>query len=404
MTERLTELRSLLTSSQYGWKLSLITSGKGAYGFYVDFNEDMTCSLVGDLTAETSSTLGTSTYRVIWAMNASLVFDTFNYVTMLQEPSSSYGGTAPNGYSSDIEFEYLKSSGDSIYMRGKKYLNEMVLVKATAAEKTAYLDDILNTLKTSVDSYFATHFNNYITIDGIANKIDIAFSNANKTFTLQFVNSEGTVESYTGKFNYEPAGLNFAQKVVVNGVDFVRATIQNDLFTLYDSTGKSYVIQQNSSPIMPIESLYGYNKVYKVLGTPEDDNVLPIVNIESTFPQVLQNTITRFGTVRLRHFTFRFEGINKMNINVFYYSTSNFTATMTVDYTYEDGILTLSNPTGNTSGNWNTRRTVLRELEDYILNNSSYRVDWVPNDLGIPVVGWYSIDNPNNIIYSYLMN
>jgi hypothetical protein len=77
---------------------------------------------------------------------------------------------------------------------------------------------------------------------------------------------------------------------------------------------------------------------------------------------------------------------------------------MTVDYTYEDGILTLSNPTGNTSGNWNTRRTVLRELEDYILNNSSYRVDWVPNDLGIPVVGWYSIDNPNNIIYSYLMN
>src|SRR5690606_638399 len=125
---------------------------------------------------------------------------------------------------------------------------------------------------------FATHFNNYITIDGIANKIDIAFSNANKTFTLQFVNNEGNVESYVGKFNYEPAGLNFAQRVTIKGTEFVRATLLNNVFTLYDSTGKSYVIQQNPSPIMPIESLYGYNKVYKVLGTPEDVNVLPVVN------------------------------------------------------------------------------------------------------------------------------
>src|SRR5690606_31421498 len=183
-----------------------------------------------------------------------------------------------------------------------------------------------------------------------------------------------------------------------------RGTLVDNVLTIYDADGKAYIVQQNPSPIMPIESLYGYNKVNKVLGTPTDVNALPAVNITSTFPTILQNAITRFGTVRLRHFAFKFDGRNKLSINVYYFSTAAFTATMTVDYTYEDGILTLSNPTGNTSGNWNTRRSVLRELEDYILDSSPYRVDWVPNDNGVPVAGWYSVDNPDNVIYGNLMN
>src|SRR5690606_26055078 len=252
MDERLTELRDLLMAAPNGWKTSINTGGKGAYGFYINFAEDMTCTMVGDLTSSTSETPSTSTYRVIWAMNASLVFDTFNYITMLQEPSSNFGGTAPHGYRSDIEFEYIKSSGDSIYMRGKKYQNDFILVKATAEEKRAYLDNILFTLKTRLDEYLSSHFNNYIEIQGIVNKVDINFSNADKTFTFQFINDNGQTESHVGKFNYEPSGMNFAQPVQINDVLFVRGTLVDNVLTIYDADGKAYIVQQNPSPIMPI--------------------------------------------------------------------------------------------------------------------------------------------------------
>lgn len=404
MNERLTEFRKLLTSSPHGWKLSLNTSGKGGYGFYVNFNEDMTCSMVGDLNNNTSATVQTSTYRVNWAMNASLLFDTFNYITMLQEPSSNFGGTAPNGYKSDIEFEIIESSGDSIYMMGKKYLNLMVLVKASADEKAQYLDNGLAKLKNKHEDYMSNHFNNYVNIEGEENNVDVSFNIPNKTLLLQVLNKEGSVDSYMGKFNYETAILNFSHPVLINDILFRRATLVDDVLTLYDKEGKDYIVKQNQNPNLPLESLYGYNKTNKAIGTPAGVNVLPEVSISSTFPTIIENIITKFGTVKLVDFNFKFEGKNKININVKYFSTAAYTATMSFDYTYENGILTLSNPTGNTSGNWNTRRSVLRELEDYLLDNSPYKVDWVPTSTGVPVGGWYSINDSSNIVYGNLLN
>jgi len=86
---------------------------------------------------------------------------------------------------------------------------------------------------------------------------------------------------------------------------------------------------------------------------------------------------------------------------VYYTSSADFVATMTVDYVMNNGEITLSNPTGNTSGNWNTRRAVLREFEDYILNNKTFKVEWVKTTEGASVIGWRSVSNPNNLIYGF---
>src|SRR5690606_23308807 len=129
-------------------------------------------------------------------MNASLGCDIFNYITMLQEPSSSYGGTSPNGYQSDIEFEYIKSANDSIYLRGKKYMNDFILVKASAEEKSNFLAGKMNELRTSLISFFQNKFNNYIDIEGISNKVEINFNTLNKTYTAQYIDSDGSVKSF----------------------------------------------------------------------------------------------------------------------------------------------------------------------------------------------------------------
>jgi len=403
MNERLTDLRTRLVESEHGWNASLNTGGKGGYGFYVNFKTANDVEMLGDLNQTTGTELSASTYRVTWAMNASLLFDTFNYITMLQEPSSQFGGTSPNGYQSDIEFEYIKASNDSLYLRGKKYFNDLILVKATSNQKAAYLAGKMNELRVGLISYFQTKFNNYIEVPGIENKVEINFNTSNKIFTTQFIDEDGTVKSFAGKFNFNADGINFSIPVVLNNITFVRSTLIDGVIKLYDTQGKEYMMKQNSSPILPIENVYGYNKTYKNIAS--NTSALPTVSIESDFTAVwntvVQNFISSGRTVR--YFELKFEGARSVVFNLYYAAgTSNFTAAVTFQYTIENGIITLSNPTGHTAGNWNTRRAQIQPLETYLFNLGPAKIDWVPNSGGLVIGGLYKVGSPSNVFYGLL--
>lgn len=403
MNERLTELRTKLLDSENGWNASLNTGGKGGYGFYINFKSGDNVEMMSDLNATTGTQLSASTYRVIWAMNASLLFDTFNYITMLQEPSSQFGGTSPNGYQSDIEFEYIKASNDSLYLRGKKYLNDLILVKATSNQKTAYLSGKMNELRLGLISYFQNKFNNYIEVAGIENKIEVNFNTANKVFTAQYIDTDGTVKSFAGKFNFNADGINFSVPIILNGKVFVRATLVDGIIKMYDSLNNEHIVKQNSSPILPIENVYGYNKTYKNIAT--TTSALPNISIESDFTAVwktvVQNFISSGRTVR--YFELKFEGAKSIVFNLYYAAgTSNFTASVTFQYTIENGVITLSNPTGHTGGNWNTRRAQIQPLETYLFNLGPAKIDWVPNSEGLVIGGFYQVSNPNNVFYGLL--
>lgn len=403
MNERMSELRTKLLDAPNGWKASLNTSGKGGYGFYLNFKPGMNVEMLSDLNATTGTQLSESTYRVIWAMNASLVFDTFNYITMLQEPSSSYGGTSPNGYQSDIEFEYIKSANDSIYLRGKKYMNDFILVKASAEEKSNFLAGKMNELRTSLISFFQNKFNNYIDIEGISNKVEINFNTLNKTYTAQYIDSDGSVKSFSGKFNFDANGLNSSVPIVINGKIFERATLIDGIIKMYDSTGKEYVVKQNLSPILPIENVYGYNKTYKNIST--TTSALPAISITSEFTSVWNTVVSNFVNSgrSVRYFELKFEGARSMIFNLYYAAgATNYTASVTFDYNIENGIITLSNPTGHTSGNWNTRRAQIQPLETYLFNLGPAKIDWVPNNDGQVIGGFYSTTNSNNVFYGFL--
>lgn len=254
MDERLTELRDLLTNAPNGWKASLNTTGKGAYGFYVDFREDMTCSMVSDLTSETSSTLHSSTYRVIWAMNASLVFDTFNYVTMLQEPSSSFGGTAPNGYQSDIEFEYVKSSGDSVYMRGKKYLNDLVLVKASAEESKEFESGGYALAIEQQERFFIENENPYIEIEDV--QIGLALNESDKLLSFTVLEN-GSAKVFTGKYFYSLSGSEVLSNIGVFGTNIEKLLFKEKKLYVIDSDGNEYEVKNSTAPILPLHVLMG---------------------------------------------------------------------------------------------------------------------------------------------------
>ncbi|GGH22772.1 DUF4302 domain-containing protein [Sphingobacterium alkalisoli] len=403
ISKKLDELKLALLSSPYGWRASLNTNVRGGYGFYINFKADETIEMLSDFNTTTSENLKESTYRVRWGMDASLLFDTYNYITMLQDPNPSVnGGTGGQGLQSDVEFEYVHIAQDSIVLRGKRYKNLLLLTKLSQVDQQSYLTGQYRTSIAAVNDYFATHENNYIEIDGVTEKVEIVPNSLNKNFLFQYISNSDGVKSVTYKYNYELGGINFNVPLNVENVFFIRGELKNGEFYLYDTTGKEYPVYQHSSPIMPMEQVFAYNGVYRTLYI--TGNVMP-AGVTSEFNNVFNTTVSKFaGTNRpTRYLFFRLTNSTTFYVEFAYSSgTSNFTATASIPYTREGDIIRLAgnNSLISYSTNWNTRRTQIIDLENYLLG-AEFKMDWVtstdPNvkNLG----GLYKTNNPSSFIY-----
>lgn len=404
MSARINELNSGLLSAEHGWKAYLTTSAKGGYGFYMDFDASQSVVMVADLNEATATERSTSSFRIKWVMNATLIFDTYNYITMLQDPSpSSYGGSPGSGLQSDIEFEYQRTSGDSLILRGFKYKNELVLVKATAAEKDRYLGTAFKENIDEVNDYFTVKQNNYITVDGIKNKVEFVLDKSNKAGKLQFIDDNGEVVQIPGKYNYEDVGINFAPYFGLGSIIFVKGKMENGEFVLIAKDGTKYVIRQNDTPILPMATLFNYNGTYRELYI---GNSLP-AGVTSGFNTAYQACVSKFAAMNPRRtlVDVRFILSNSGTARVITRNnngTTTFTANATYNYKYENGVLTLSNAAYD--DNWAARTTQLIDIQNYFTNGGPFRVDYVksanPNVTNIG--GLYRVADATSFFYGSL--
>src|SRR5690606_30601367 len=258
MAQQLAELENKLLESEGAWKASLNTgtsTNKGAYNFYIDFNNDNTCKMQGDLTNETASVWHETTYRIIWAMNASLLFDTFTYITMLQEPSNSYGGTAPHGYRSDIEFEYIRSTADSVFFKGKKYSHDLVLTKIDQDDMAALDNGELASMRDNVIDYFSNNTNAYFLMDSDI-KYAVAIDRGGKTLSVTWLDNEDKVHSQTSGFAYSLTGIDIFQPINMEETTLSKIDFTGSSVNMVSSSGH-YEMKNNPTPILPITTLFG---------------------------------------------------------------------------------------------------------------------------------------------------
>ncbi|MGV3765661.1 MAG: DUF4302 domain-containing protein [Chitinophagaceae bacterium] len=404
MSARIDELNSRLLEAEHGWKAALTTSAKGGYGFYMDFDATQSVIMVADLNNTTATQSQNSTFRIKWVMNATLIFDTYNYITMLQDPSpSSYGGTAGSGLQSDVEFEFVRSTTDSLFLKGFKYRNDFVLVKATAEEKQRYLSSAFKENIDDINDYFTVSQNNYINVAGLNNKIEFVLDKSSKIAQLQFTDNDGKVVQIKGKYNFEDVGINFASGFTINGVTFVKGKLENGIFVLYANDGTRYEIKQNDIPILPMKTLFAYNGTYRELYI---GSGLP-AGITSGFNAAYQGSVSKFAAMSPSRtlVDVRFTLANSTSATVTTRNnngTTTFTAVATFKYTYEDGVLTLSNPTYD--NNWTARVTQLIDIQNYFATGGPFRVDYVqstnPNVTNIG--GLYRIADNSSFFYGSL--
>jgi len=338
-------------------------------------------------------------------MNATLIFDTYNYISMLQDPNPAvYGGNAGSGLQSDVEFEYQRINGDSIILSGFKYKNELILVKVTADQKNRYLSAAYNANIDTITNYFNGKNFNYINLAGLNNKVQFIFDKGNKTVIFQYTDNNGNVVKIDGKYNFEDAGLIFNNGgVVVNGITFVRGGMENGDFVLYAVNGDKYVVRQNSVPILLMQNLFLYNGLYKELYIPPN----PPQSINSAFNAVYLACATNLAKLKparsILDIRFVLASSNTATLIVRTQDVNGFyVANATYNYTYINGIITLSNPSYD--GNFTQRKVDFATLINYFANDAVFKVDYVITNIpNFPLVGgMYKVSDNTSFFYGVL--
>lgn len=237
LNEVLSNYKSQLVSSVYGWKAILYPDGGAAYSFLFQFSENDRVRMYSDINQHTAAESKESTYRLQALQRPSLLFDTYSYLHILADPDASKsGGDWGEGQYSDFEFSFESASADTITLSGHYNGSRLVLVRATQDEAENYIRRIAATGRTFENiNHLTTYFKrltagNYVfdlSMDIPGRRISFSYYEGDvaRTFTTSyyytenglvllepFANSQLTIRSLTA-VQYHATGRRFTLKI-----------------------------------------------------------------------------------------------------------------------------------------------------------------------------------------------
>ena len=341
-----TKVNTILTTAPNGWIATLPTQAGGGYGFYITFDTNQVVTMYSDLADEYSGKAKTSTFRVKPNAGAMLIFDTYNSISLLNDPNpNSFGGVSGSGHKSDAEFIYDRSTEDSIIFTGKKYRQPFKLVKATAEQAKIYKEGGYKTAIEKFKNFFLTTSYPYIEIvSGAATlKTGLAFDfsttlTAGKRVTMTGLLADGKLSKITSKFAFKLDGADFlGTGLVYNGFTFVKALWKNDTtLALYDSSGKEYIVKSSPVPLVPLSILIGEG--YKIVVVPNATTYpgwsTDFVSRRESAAKGVARWSAGSGSFKLQNITFNFNDVTKKLVVSVDIPDEKNARSLTFNYTY----------------------------------------------------------------------
>lgn len=275
MGKAIAEVKNILSTAPNGWVATTPTGDGGGYGFFMTFDATENVTMFADMNDVTSANSIASYYRIKQDAGVDLVFDTYCYLTWLNDPTpSTFGGNLKTGFKSDVDFIYQRSTTDSIIFLGKRYRQQLTLVKATAAQKASYMAGELKTAIDKLKNYLTANKNPYIEIvSGSATlKLGVTPNLTNTVATGKRLDLTGVLtDGNTVASSGQKIALNLNGADILNGglvwqgITFVSIRWKDaTTLAMYDRTGKEYIIKNSATPLVPLYQLWGskYNGLY----------------------------------------------------------------------------------------------------------------------------------------------
>lgn len=213
LEESVTADKALLESASNGWELHLWTGQDYSYGgftYFLKFSNDKV-TVQGDVSSKIRLDDGTyatpdystsSSYDIISDEGPVLTINTFNEILhFLATPSMAND----EGWQQDYEFAITRVTNDSIYLRGKKWGNHMVMTRV--ADDVNWTSEVSQMVDMDHHMYWT-----YDVRQG-ADSIGNVVLNGNRVLTLTTADS-----TQTRPFYYSTDGIVLQRPVIIGGV------------------------------------------------------------------------------------------------------------------------------------------------------------------------------------------
>ena len=266
-----------LKSSPYGWMASINTK-EGYYRFWMSFGPGDSVIMYTDNTKYDGykQVADTSTFAFKALQRPTLIFDTYSYLSIINDPNPGISGDAAGGYkglNSDFEFEVDSVKNDIFYMTGRINRVGAVFKKASAADLEGVRNGLMMDLPKQVSDSLAYY---YIKASYGGTEIVVKVTGTRLLYTFWYNDGKAQGEENTGYFNVEVDGstdLFFPQPVVTPTV--LLTGLKYDIHTnqyigFYTDNGNLLTATVSyDPPDFPLSTIFGYigggTKVFNTL-------------------------------------------------------------------------------------------------------------------------------------------
>lgn len=403
--EQIALVKEKLTQAPNGWIAVTPTGLGGGFGFYMKFDENGFVNMYADMNDSTATKVRQSQYRVRQDMGTALTFDTYNYITLLNDPTPGvFGGNIREGFRSDIDFIYDHSTADSIVFIGKRYRQIFSLVKATPEQETLYNAGSYKNFINQIKSFFTANPNAYFDYDNIKIAIEPNLGNslaAGKRISLSALYGD-SIASATAKYAFTVDQMSILNGGVNFSNTFFNRISWKDANTLAvkDVAGKEYIVKNNATPLLPLYKLWGskYTGMLSNFKTIYPGTSAAGADLLNTFHNRLASRPPLSFAFNFGRLNFVWDVINKrLRLDAFHSQnggTSGWTTSATFKYTVDaNGVYSFNTFSGFSGG---YVEAILPPLRDFLLSNE-VKFDYFVNN-GTLYAQMSSVTNPSIIM------
>lgn len=263
-----------LKSSEHGWMASIGTSN-GYYRFWMHFKDSNVVVMQTDNAMYESvykGTFDTSTYTFKALQRPTLIFDTYSYLSLINDPNPSISGSASTVYRglyTDFEFEVEKYENDMFYMTGRFNNVKAVLKKASAKDKEGVEAGLMMELPSQVADEMK---NLYIKGKHGATDVVMKIYDSRRLYVFWYNGQTDKGEESLGYYNVEVDGsknLFFPEELkvestITSGLSYDVAQKKYDHLSAPDPNVTIGVEVSYDPPDFPLSKIFGYIESGKV--------------------------------------------------------------------------------------------------------------------------------------------
>lgn len=235
------DCRTVLTSSTHGWRLAYEPNPNYCARFFMKFSEGSVF-----MKSDFSATSSNSSYAFDFSQGPVLKFDTYGLIHYLSDPSVPPTGT---GYGGDFEFIVMQVKADSVFLKGKKNQDRVVLCKAGEGDEDNYF---LNStrLKSFLAKNSSTPFFCSVVFPDETGAVFAA--GKNNRYMNFFVPTSSGVELKNVSYDFDGKGFSLDQEIAVAGklLRFFEWDNENQRFGTQSGGG---ILQLNHTTPLPLD-------------------------------------------------------------------------------------------------------------------------------------------------------